>query len=181
MPLEPLALEECPPAASIVGENQCAVAPKTALLVTTELMQCRAIAVFGETKNFLAHIYQDGGEEGHTLEKMKGLLEQAAAQLDMKSDDLKNRKISVICGRAQCKEIDTTLNHAFIEMGLDESALWHKPADADLSVYAAVLGNDVYLAPDSVELDEDAGKHASLGAIFKASTESSEPRHDHLA
>jgi len=132
-----------------VNENCFSMSPKNAALVTSELIMCRALAIFGRNANYLAHIYQwPNGDGVHTDDSMRKMLINSAQMLGICADDLANHKVAVISGSEECEEIDGPLYNALRDMNI--STNWYDGRGTQQGVYAVIRDDDAFLGHDSL-------------------------------
>ncbi|MGF6666210.1 hypothetical protein QF000_007943 [Paraburkholderia atlantica] len=135
--------------ANIVNENCFSTSPKNVALVTSELITCRALAIFGRKANCLAHIYEwPSGDGAHADDSMRTMLINCARMLGIRGSELANHKVAVISGSEECDEIDRPLRNALCDMNI--SANWYDGCGTQHGVYAATYGDDVFLGHDSL-------------------------------
>nr|WP_154325275.1 hypothetical protein [Pantoea sp. 201603H] len=134
-------------------ENKAAVAPKHISLVTSELFTCRAVAILGAERNYLAHIFEYPREKGsHSLESMHKMLDKSADMLGIPACDLPVCKVAVVCGSQTCDDIDFPLS-----LGLSERKIqsdWFDGRDSGGDVYAFVHENEITLGHNEMEETE---------------------------
>ncbi|MGY2291052.1 hypothetical protein ACW9H6_14350 [Pseudomonas sp. SDO528_S397] len=135
---------------SIVTENMACVSPKHVPLVTSELITCRAVAIFTGSANYLAHLFESPREaKAHTATSMLQMLKTAAQGLGIREQDLQHCKVAVVCGSEACDDVDFPLRSALRELNV--TADWYEGRHARGGVYAAVHQDQVCLGRDDME------------------------------